>query len=432
MLLTRTAVGALAATLALAACGGKGAGLTAPPLAVDTAPAVRQNISTYITLDGQVAPLDQSVLAFQQSGTIIKINVNIGDLAHKGELLAQIDPSTLSAQLSQAEAQAAQASAAAQGSVVGYPVQTQANAANLQTAKAALANAKLVYEQNKQLYKQGYVSQTTLQSSEASYVQAQQTYNNAVVGMRNDVVSAQNVKAQLAAAAAAGAQAHVLSTQLSQTYLYAPYDGVISARLLDPGAYASPSQPVLQISRVDTVWININAPDEDLAYVQPGTPFTFKTTSLPGKVFHARLQTLNAVPTSGTLSYLARLALPNPGNVLRGGMLITATIPRQSASNAIVVPRSAVASTEGGDMVYVVQDGKAVAVPVKTGVQTDTLAQVISPKIQAGTVVITTRPDALKDGSAVAVSNGNAPAGAPAAGAAPGAQASPSAKPSGK
>ena len=52
---------------------------------------------------------------------------------------------------------------------------------------------------------------------------------------------------------------------------------------------------------------------------------------------------------------------------------------------------------------------------MKVGVQTDTLSQVISPKIQSGTMVITTRPDALKDGSVVAVS-GAAPASSSASG----------------
>jgi len=57
--------------------------------------------------------------------------------------------------------------------------------------------------------------------------------------------------------------------------------------------------------------------------------------------------------------------------------------------------------------VYVVANNKAQAVPVRVGVQTDTMAQVISPRIQAGTMVVTTRPDALKDGSVVAVTNAN-------------------------
>ncbi len=401
---------ALAAIVVAPALGGCGKKPAAGPMAlnVDAAPASRQNIATYLVLDGQIAPLDQSTLAFQQSGTITHIDVNIGDMVRKGQLLATIDPSTLQAQLSQAQAQAAQAAAAARGSVVGYPVQVQNNDAAVQTAKASLENAKLVYDQNKQLYKQGYVSETQLQQSQANYVSAQQTYNNAVVGIANNVVSLQNVKSQQAQAAAAAAQARVLGTQLSQTYLYAPYDAVIGNRLVDPGAYASPSQPVLQVARIDKVWINVNVPDEDLAYVRQGMNVTFASSSLPGRTFSGPIQTVNAVPTSGTLSYLARLELYNPGYVLRGGMLVTVTVTKQRANNAIVVPRSAVAQSANGNVVYVVgPDNKAQEVPVKVGVQTDTLAQVTSPKITPGTMVVTTRPDSLKDGSTVAVSNAN-------------------------
>jgi multidrug efflux pump subunit AcrA (membrane-fusion protein) len=403
---TLSAIGAIVTALALGGCGKK-APAGPMPLNVDAAAATRQNIATYVNWDGQIAPLEQSSLAFQQSGMITKIYVNIGDMVHKGQLLATIDPSTLRAQLSQAQAQAVQYSESAKGAVVGYPVQTQANEATLQTAKASLDNAKLVYVQNQQLYKQGYVSQTQLQQSQANFVQAQQSYNNAVVGMRNNVVSLQNVKSQQAQAASAAAQAHLLSTEVSQTYLYAPYDAVIANRLVDPGAYASPSQPVLQVARIDRIWINVNVPDDNLPYVRPGTQVTFRSSSLPGRSFTGPIETVNAVPTSGTLSYLARLELHNPGYVLRGGMLVSVTAVKQRAVGAIVVPRSAVAQTESGNIVYIVADNKAQAVPVRVGVQTDTLAQVISPRVQAGTMVVTTRPDALKDGSVVAVSNGN-------------------------
>lgn len=410
--MTLLALAVAVAVPTLDACGKK-----APPgpmpLSVDAAPATRQNIATYITLDGQIAPQDQSTLAFQQSGTITRISVNIGDMVRKGALLATIDPSTLEAQLEQARAQAAQAAASAQGAVAGYPVQTQTNAATLQSARAALQNAKLVYNQNQQLYKQGYVSETQLQQSQANYVQAQQAYNNAVVGLRNNVVSLQNVKSQQAQAAAASAQARVLNTELSQTYLYAPYDAVVANRLLDPGAYAGPSQPVLQVARIDNVWINVNVPDDALGYIRPGSVVSFESSSLPGRRFSAPIATVNAVPTSGTLSYLARISLRNPGYLLRGGMLVTVTVTRERAAGATVVPRSAVAETPAGDVVYAVADNKAEAVPVRVGVQTDTLSQVISPRMHPGVMVITTRPDALKDGSLVAVSNGAPP---PAAG----------------
>jgi multidrug efflux pump subunit AcrA (membrane-fusion protein) len=404
---TLGACGLIAGAALLAACGAKPAPAT-PPLSVDAAPASRQNIATFVTLDGQIAPLEQSTLAFQQSGTILRIGVNIGDMVHRGQLLATIDPRTIEAQLAQARAQAQQYSASAQGSVVGYPVQVQTNEAAVQTAKANLDNAKLVFNQNQQLFRQGYVSETTLQQSQANYVQAEQTYNNSVVGLRNNAVSYQNVKAQQAQAVAAAAQAQLLATQLSQTYLYSPYDAVVANRLVDPGAYASPSQPVLQVARVDKVWINVNVPDEDLAFVHPGIQVTYQSSSLPGRTFAGPVQTVNLVPTAGTLSYLARLEVQNPGYVLRGGMLVNVTVTKAHAANAVVVPRSAIAQTPtGGNVVYIVAGNKAAVVPVQLGVQTDTMAQVISPRVQPGTMVVTTRPDALKDGSVVAVVNGS-------------------------
>jgi len=403
----RAAIYALGAALTLSACS-HGPQQQAPPLSVDVASAVRQNIATYVSLDGQVAPLEQSTLAFQQNGTITSIAVNVGDRVRAGQALATIDSSVLRAQLAQAQAQAQQQSATATGSQVGLPVQVETNQATLQTAQAALRNAKLVYDQDSELYKDGYVSQAQLEAARAAWVQAQQNANTAQIGLRNNVVSEQAVKAAVAAATAAQANAKTLGTQVAQTTLYAPYAGVITQRLLDPGSYAGPQAPVLGISRVDTLWININVPDTDLAYVQPGSAVTFTSSSLPGRSFQARITTVNAVPTSGTLSYLARVQMQNPGDVLRGGMLVTATLPRESHSNTIVVPRSAVAQTQNGYAVYVVgSDNKAQEVPVRVGVQTDTLTEVLSPKVRPGTKVITTRPDTLKDGSAVAVNSAN-------------------------
>ncbi len=396
---------AAALLLAMAACNRGTRHVGQPPLDVDVATAKRQNIATYLTLDGQVAPLEQSSLAFQQSGPITGIYANVGDRVARGQLLARIDDSLLRAQLAQAQATYQQASASARGAVVGLPVQQTQNTNALSATKAALANARLTYQQDSNLYRQGYVSQSALEAARAAYVQAQGAYENASIGIRNNVVAGENVKASLAAAQSALAQERLLETEISQTYLYAPYDGVITQRFMDPGSQAGPATPVLAISRVNTVWINVNVPDQELEYVTPSKVVSFVTDSLPGRTFHGTIATVNAVPTAGTLSYLARMTLPNPGGILRGGMLVTVTVTKALHRNTVVVPRSAVAQGDTGAVVYSVQNGHAVAVPVRVGIQTDTLSEVFSPKIGPGTVVITTRPDALHDGSLVAVAS---------------------------
>ncbi len=406
-----------AIALALAGCGGHGQQQRGPTaLDVDVAQAQRRTIATYLSLDGQVSPLEESTLSFQQSGPITSIFVNQGDRVSAGQLLARIDASTLQAQLAQDEALIAQAAARAQSSALNVPIVSSQTSDAVRSAKAALDNAQLSYNQDVQLFKQGYVSQSQLVQARSQYIAAQTQYQSAIANQQSTQVSSSNASADRAAVQSAQAQANTLQTEIGQTALYAPFDGVITARLMDPGAMASPGNPVLRVDKVDTVWINVNVPDEDLPYVHAGTPVAF-TASTTGQRFSARVSAVNAVPTQGTLSYQARIRQLNPGDVLRGGMLVSVTVQQARHDNAIVVPRQAVAQSDRGTAVFVVgADKKAKEVPVQVGLQTDTLSEVRSPLIRAGTTVVTTRPDALQDGSLVAygmAGAGGAQSGAP-------------------
>lgn len=392
-----------ALALALAGCGGQNQQKRGPAaLDVDVAQAQRRTIATYIRLDGQVAPLEESTLSFQQSGPITSIYVNQGDRVSAGQLLAQIDASTLRAQLAQDEALIAQAAARAQSSALNVPIVSSQTSDAARSAKAALDNARLTYQQDQQLFKQGYVSQSQLVQARSQYIAAQTQYQSAIANQQSTQVSSSSAAADRAAVQSAQAQANTLQTEIGQTSLYAPFDGVVTARLMDPGAMASPGNPVLRIDKIDTVWINVNVPDEDLNYVHAGTPVSF-TAGTTGRRFNAFINAVNAVPTQGTLSYQARIRMPNPGVILRGGMLVSVTVQQARHNNAIVVPRQAVAQSDRGTAVFIVGPGKkAQEVPVQVGLQTDTLSEVRSPLVRAGTTVITTRPDALQDGSLVA------------------------------
>ena len=416
-----------AIALTLAACGGGGQQKPGPAaLDVDVSQAQRRTIATYITLDGQVSPLEDSTLSFQQSGPVSAVYVNQGDRVSAGQLLARIDASTLQAQLAQDEALISQASARAQSSAMNVPIVSSQTSDAARSAKAALDNAQLTYNQDQQLFKQGYVSQSQLVQARSAYIAAQTQYQSAVANRQSTAVSGASAAADRAAVQSAQAQANTLQTMIGQTALYAPFDGVVTARLLDPGAMASPGTPALRVSKIDTVWINVNVPDEDLAYVHAGTPVTF-TTGTNGQRFVAHISAVNAVPTQGTLSYQARIRQVNPGDLLRGGMLVSVTVQQARHDNAIVVPRQAVAQSDRGTAVFVVgADKKAREVPVQVGLQTDTLSEVRSPLVGPGTTVITTRPDALQDGSLVAYGPQNAGGAQPGAG---GAKAPPSGQP---
>jgi HlyD family secretion protein len=428
-LLPLVAVVAVLATSACAKGGGQHAG--PPPLAVDVGKAVSQDIGTYLTLDGQITPLQESVLSLSQSGSVVAVYVNEGQRVVAGQVLAKLDDSTLQAQLAANVATVAQSEANLRGSALTTPMtaqqvssavvnaqQTLIQARNsLIAAQAAYDTAKTQYDSDEQLAKQGYLAKVTLDQARSQYVSSEQQLNSARAGVQSaqaslatakqntgqEGVQAQDVRLKQATLESAQANVKLLSAQIAQTTLSAPYNGVITQRLLDPGAFASPNQPILRISQIDTVWVNANVPDDSLSYVRRGTQVTFTTPSLPGRTFSGTVFDVNATPTTGTLSYRARLRQPNGGDQLRGGMLVSVRVRKDFAKDAIVVPRTAVFTTDAGSSVFTVQDGKAKAIPVRVGLQTDTLAQVTGAGIGPGTTVITTRPDALQDGSVVAI-----------------------------
>jgi multidrug efflux pump subunit AcrA (membrane-fusion protein) len=471
----RALAAAVLSAVAFTACGHGGGGPQGqPPLAVDVAKAQRQNIATYLSLDGQITPLQQATLSTPQSGTVTAVYANEGQRVSAGELLAKLDDSTFRAQLAQQIALEAQAKAqlgtqTLQGNITpSQASSTVATAAqqlataknNLSTAQAALTNAKLVYDGDVALYKNGYVAQTALEAAHAAYVQAEQTVNSSQAAQQQATVALLNAKAQgtnavpiqdqaiLGARAtlkSAQAQVKLLQTEIVQTSLNAPFDGVITQRLLDPGAFAGPNQPILQISQISHVYVNVNVPDNNLAFVRKGTPVTFTSTSVPGRTFAGPVYDINATPTSGTLSYRARIIMPNQDDALRGGMLVSVSVRKEFHPSAIVVPLAAVVQSPTGAAVYTVAPpaappggapagpapaagakpagpaggptfAQAKLVPVTLGLQTDTQAQVTSPLITAGTTVITTRPDSLQDKSPVAYSP-NGAAGGPTRGA---------------
>jgi HlyD family secretion protein len=425
-----------------------------PPLAVDVGKAARQDIATFVQLDGQISPLQESILSLPQSGTVVAVYVNEGNRVSAGQVLAKLDDSTLRAQLAANQAAVSQAEATLQGSSLSVPITAQQVAGNvvgaqqtltqaqntLTSAQAEYQRAKTQYESDQQLAKQGYVAQRALDTSRSAYVTAQQQLNSAratiaaaqsslTTAKRNvgqTAISQQDVQQKRATLEAAQANVKLLQAQIAQTTLSAPYDGVITQRLLDPGALASPNQPILRISQIDTVWVNANVPDGNLPFVRRGTQVTFSSPSVPGHTFTGAIYDVNATPTAGTLSYRARIREPNPDDRLRGGMLVTLNVRKEYHKDAIVVPRTAVFTTDTGSSVYTIQDGKAKAIPVTVGLQTDTLTEVSGAGIAPGTTVITTRPDALQNGSVVAI--GGQPPGGPGAKPAGGGSSSPAPK----
>ncbi len=385
-------------------------------LPVAAEPLKRGTISDTFAITSAVTPLQQASLSSVVSGNVLAVTHQIGERVHEGELLVKIDDSTLRAQLAQTQARLANLQATYGGS-------TKSAAASLQSARVTYQTDERNYQRDQQLYGQGFVSKAALdqarsqaEASLSALQAAQVAYGNANVGSATSAASA-----DVRNAAAAVQQ---IEAQIAQTNVTAPFDGVLTQRNVDPGTLASPGTVLVQVSQLDPVFVDAGISGDDLQYVKVGTPVTVTVSSMPGRTWHAKVAYLNLASLPGTLTYQARVRVPNPDLALRGGMIASVAIERTRKTDVLIAPRAAVFQTDAGYAMFVAQqskgpDGKpaliAQSIPVEMGISNDQVAEVSGAGLKPGLEAILNHPLTLQPGTPVQVM----PAGGPPGGAQP-------------
>ncbi len=408
---------AAAAVCDLTACAKQTAGAPSPSATTAlpvTAKAARIGtlVSTF-ALSGSVVPARQSNLASVISGTVQSVGVQIGDRVSAGQVLVQIDDSTLQAQLAQDQATLAEAQARLRQTTATNQGTALTTSGSLRSAQVAYDTALADNRRNETLFRQGYISQQAIEKSRSDLAAAQAAYQSAQVAAQNASMSGAGSAAQAdvasmqAAVRVDQAAVQTVETQIAQAVVRAPFDGIVTQRNVDPGALASPGTPLVQVSQLDPAYVNVGVPDDDLQYVRSGSQADIHVDALGGRTWHGRVDHLNAATGEGTLTYLARISLPNPDLALKAGMVANVTFVAARNAGVLIVPRGAIANTDNGTAVYVVTGGKAKLRPVTVGLQTQDDAQIKGSGIAQGTLVITQRPDALQDGSPVKVVSPN-------------------------
>ena len=283
----------------------------------------------------------EAYLAFNDSEHIDKILVQEGDHVHKGQLLATLHKERMQAQYAAAEAKvASQKAIVARFEAGSRPEEIRQARADVAAAKARLHDARLTYDRNEKLFKKKAVSRQIvddalagMDTARADLKVVEEALALAIEGpRREDIDEARAMlkvdEAQLALAAEV----------LKDTELYAPSDGVIRNRILEPGDMATPQTPVFSLALTDPVWVRSYAPETVLGKLAPGMHAEVSTDSYPGKVYAGWVGFISPTaeftpknvetPELRTrLVYQIRVYVCNPADELRLGMPATVTIP---------------------------------------------------------------------------------------------------------
>lgn len=196
--------------------------------------------------------------------------------------------------------------------------------------------------------------------------------------------------------------ADLAAAQANAAYseLRSPITGRVTRRSLNPGDMADTSTPVVEIADTHSLNLVASIPAEDAAAIRVGMSARISAATAPGRVFTGVVLNVGEVdPQSGMLS--VRLAIPNPSRALKVGAFATADIVVRTDPAALVVPKSAVITRNGRDVVFVVgKDSTAHQSEVTTGIEQGNVVEILKG-IRQGDQVISLGQYELTDGAKV-------------------------------
>jgi len=197
---------------------------------------------------------------------------------------------------------------------------------------------------------------------------------------------------------------------------------VITARFADPGALiqaatgsSTQANPLFTMMDIDTVRIYMSVPQESSVLAKPGTPVTLSVKELPGQEFKGSITRTTEALDPATRTLLVEIDLPNKSHRLEPGMFINTTLYLERHQNALTLPPTSIMPGDNANTkaVFIVENGKARRIPVKTGIDDGMSIEVIEGLTGSEDIVVVGKSN-LQDGQAVTASTYDLPVGKPA------------------
>jgi len=303
---------ALVAVAALGAASYLWFGQSEPVVTYAAQPVERGNIVVEVSATGTLQPLTQVDVSSELSGVIRSVAVDENQRVEKGQVLAQMDTARIAAQVERAEAN------------------VKASAARVTEANVTLRETEQTLQRSTQLADRNLVASQALETAAAA---------------RDRAASA--VETAQANVAVAEADLKLQQAELAKSTIYAPIDGIVLTRSVNPGqtVAASTSAPVLFViaENLETMQLNAAIDEADIGQVEKGQKARFTVDAFPTRRFDASIRDISyaSVTTEGVVTYQAKLAVDNHELLLRPGMTATVNVVTREANGVLLVPSAA-------------------------------------------------------------------------------------------
>jgi membrane fusion protein (multidrug efflux system) len=228
-----------------------------------------------------------------------------------------------------------------------------------------------------------------------------------------DLVVPQSIDSARAKMDVAKANLERTETLLGFARITAPFAGVITRRFIDPGAFvpaalsgASPTAAAtFTIMDFSKVRVQTGVPEPEVPFIKDGLATKVTVDELPNRMFSGAVTRFSHALDDTTRTMLAEIELPNPDQVLRPGMYASARIVVERRPETTIIPADALFAEKARNSVFMVAEGKAKRITIKTGFNDAGFVEVLEG-VKPGDQVIFLGKQVLADGQAVTVTEG--------------------------
>jgi multidrug efflux pump subunit AcrA (membrane-fusion protein) len=366
----------LAASLA-ASCSSTAAGLPVgpeAPLPVRTVTVRPQEIADTFEVGGVVQARTTAAIAARLVAPVLEVRVVPGDRVGKGQIVAVLDGGDLHA----AARAAAAASAAAKDGAAAAQAEEESAQAALVLARASYSRIDALHLRRSATAQELDQAMAALKAGESQVAAAQAHVREAAAGV---------VRAAASHDAAAATESFLL--------LAAPFDGVVTEKLIEPGNMATPGQPLLRVEDTKSFRVDLRIDESRVSRLRPGlaVDVALDGETAPSHLAGTITEVSRAVDADARAS-LVKVALNDVTGTLRSGAFARVRIPRP-ARQALTVPTEAVVTQGQVTSVFVIEGGAARLRLVRLR-DREVLAGLVD-----GDVVVVAPPPGLTDGRAV-------------------------------
>jgi RND family efflux transporter MFP subunit len=341
-----------------------------------------------ITVSGSLTAQDVSPLSVKVPGRMMSIEVDLGSVVKRGQVIAQVDRRDYELRIKQAEAMLAQARA-----LLGLPLEGNDDLIDLEQtsrvkqARAVRNEAEKNKERIRKLSEQKVLSESELEVATVNYEVALNQFQNALEEVRNRQAILKQRRAEY----------DLARQQLEDTTIRAPFDGAVQERRANLGEYLPEGTPVVTLVRIDPIRLRVEVSERDAHRIradQKVRVFVEGDTN----IYRGQITRLSPAITEQNRMLVVEADVPS-GGVLRPGSFARAEIVTAGDSPALTVPPAAIVTFAGIEKVFVVEDGKAVEKFITTGDRTQDRVEIVAGLKEGERVVL--NPGGLQTGQPV-------------------------------